>query len=1342
MSSEVTARPSLQTRLRPENWSVPLKLTAVLLVPILLALALGALRIADQIRNADDLAARDRYIGLQSQVAKLVDELQTERDASSVFVAGNRVGDSAALKKTFGVVDGAWADVQSAIGDPDTLAGGSQVAFGQVKGNFDGLSQLRGQVTGTGSDTAGVIARYTGVIEPLTVLEASLDRELNTPALAGLSAGLTAMTSAREQVALEHTVVGAAIGRGEMLPVDADTVRATDARLGTAIDQFRAGLDADQQRRYAGFATSPATKKFQQLKQTALSRVGARGQLGLSAADWDGAYKAVTSEMRTSEDGIRDEITSTSADQQQAARNAAGVNSVILLLAMLAAAAVVFLVGRSLLRPLRVLRSTALEVAETRLPRALEAMRAGKIPDAKIKPVAVRSTEEIGQVARAFDEVHGQAVRLAAEQATLQNNVSNMFVNLSRRSQTLVERQLQLIERLERNEQDAEQLANLFQLDHLATRMRRNSENLLVLAGSELAKRGSQPVPVVDVLRAAVSEIEQYRRVVVQQPPGVELAGRAASDVVHLVAELLDNATNFSPPDTQVVVGCTRTSNGTLLIEIADQGVGMPGDELAALNARLAGDADMDVSASRRMGLFVVGRLASRHGIGVRLSSSQREQAENAGVTVAVTVPDALIIGDAEQDPRRQQQPETPAVTRAAVDDPTLVGIGGAAGVVNGATNGAVNGAVNGAARTAVNGSGGLPQRAVGAALGGDRPSGAPGRQPGGLPLRGPAIPGEPGGQRPGNNGAGRNGHAIREPESGDAEAPSVERTAAALFATGGGAEAADEASADAAPRERNAEPRAQVRPEAPPARRPARDGAGPRQNRGPGNGQAGPGPNGPARGEGRPGRNPIESRPERGAPGARPERPIPSDAQAATPAAAEARPERRPDTPPAERPVAGPDRPERPARGERPERRPDTPPVDGPARPERPARAERPERAPERRPVPPPVRGSDEQHGPIEEKIEQAEQPNVDEMWDANTPAVEEEEARRMPDGPPSSPQRTRAGSAPARPDRVEGPARPERSIGPERAAAPERPVRPEDAKHSARAERPEQVERARRPEGPVRPEGPPRPAGPGRPVQDDRARRADGPARPDQRKRPERPGRPDGKGRPEREPGELTIFEETSAWFRDNWQLEPDMRLANRGAEVRPRRPIEQPAAPAEAIEQFGAGSGAGAPAAAAAPEAVEQEKVEAEKPEQATEQQQNGGDSLSELDGWLPGGPRRPEAEAGAEQPAENWTGNDELLRPMPETASTELTSAGLPKRRPRSQLIPGGPSDGGAAAVGPVPARSAEQVRGRLASYQSGVRQGRESRLRRLAEVNARVANDENNGPDSHDGKENG
>ena len=225
------------------------------------------------------------------------------------------------------------------------------------------------------------------------------------------------------------------------------------------------------------------------------------------------------------------------------------------LLLLLLVLLITTIVARSLIRPLRKLRTDALDVAGQRLPEMVRRLSQSEGADegVEIEPIGVTSTDEIGEVARAFDQVHREAVRLAADEAMLRGNLNAMFVNLSRRSQSLIERQLSLIDSLEQNEQDPDRLSSLFRLDHLATRMRRNSENLLVLAGHEVTRRWSQPVPLVDVLRAAISEIEQYERVALNVQPGIAVVGQAVNDVVHLLAEIVENATTFSPEDTQVL---------------------------------------------------------------------------------------------------------------------------------------------------------------------------------------------------------------------------------------------------------------------------------------------------------------------------------------------------------------------------------------------------------------------------------------------------------------------------------------------------------------------------------------------------------------------------------------------------------------------------------------------------------------------------------------------------------------------------------------------------------------------------------------------------------------------
>jgi signal transduction histidine kinase len=314
-----------------------------------------------------------------------------------------------------------------------------------------------------------------------------------------------------------------------------------------------------------------------------------------------------------------------------------------------------------MVRPLRRLRAGALEVAGMRLPETVRRMSEGEGAGAplEVEPIEVDSTDEIGEVARAFDQVHREAVRLASNEAALRGNVNAMFVNLSRRSQSLVERQIRLIDDLEQGEQDSERLGNLFQMDHLATRMRRNSENLLVLAGHEVSRRWTQAVGLVDVLRAAVSEIEQYERVTLNVQPGISVRGQAVNDVVHLLAELVENATSFSAAETPVAVSGHLLNSGGVLLDITDQGVGMGAEEMAHANWRLDNPPVVDVAVSRRMGLFVVARLAARHGIRVRL-----RPASMGGLTALVWLPDEVIAHETAATPPGLRRFETaPAAT-------------------------------------------------------------------------------------------------------------------------------------------------------------------------------------------------------------------------------------------------------------------------------------------------------------------------------------------------------------------------------------------------------------------------------------------------------------------------------------------------------------------------------------------------------------------------------------------------------------------------------------------------------------------------------------------------------
>jgi signal transduction histidine kinase len=355
---------------------------------------------------------------------------------------------------------------------------------------------------------------------------------------------------------------------------------------------------------------------------------------------WDAGQADKLDGMQATELLINDNIVNTASQLEQSARQAAltsGIITVVVLLIVLLAALVV---ARSVVLPLRRLRIGALNIASVQLPERVRLLT--ESPEAatsmEVAPINVPYKDEIGEVARAFDQVHSEAVRLAGEQALLRSTFNAMFVNLSRRSQSLIERLARMIDNLEQNEADPDRLGSLFSMDHLVTRMRRNSENLLLLAGHENPRKRSESVSLADVARAAISEIEQYNRIELNIAPGVAVLGVAVTDVAHLLAELIENATIFSPKDTQVQVVMHEVASGGVLIEIRDKGIGVSDARLADMNWRLDNPPTIDVSVSRHMGLFAVARLAERHRVRVRLRSVIPQ-----GLSALVWLPESVV---------------------------------------------------------------------------------------------------------------------------------------------------------------------------------------------------------------------------------------------------------------------------------------------------------------------------------------------------------------------------------------------------------------------------------------------------------------------------------------------------------------------------------------------------------------------------------------------------------------------------------------------------------------------------------------------------------------------------
>jgi signal transduction histidine kinase len=613
---------------------VVVKLAAVLLVPTVVALVAGVLRIVDQASAAPTYLRISQIVRVQQQLSDLIGALAGERDVATAFVARGRTGDRRELGLQFRAVD---SDVRS-VAEAASQVQGLDFTRSPLA-TLGALGPLRASVTTGFGPVEVVVTEYSDAIDPLIELDAALTRQLDDVAVTNDAAAVHALVAGREQISRQHAIVLAALYANRLTPGQIDDLRTASIRLTSDQDAVREAL-TPAERADAIAGTGPdAELSRQRMLQLILHRGLAGEPLNVSPQEWDQRNAVAVENIATVEKKLRQRIERTAQGLLAHVRASAGLNSVILFFALGLGVLVGIFVTRALLRPLGVLKRTALDVADRRLPEAMARIRDGELSGTAVDPVPVGTHEEIGQVARAFDEVHSQAVRLASEQAQLRSNVNDIFVNLSRRTQGLVERQLKLIDRLESGEQDPQQLDNLFQLDHLATRMRRNSENLLVLAGTDATTRSSRPVRLVDVLRAAVSEVERYQRLALQQPPAVLVLGRSASDLVHLLAELLDNATQFSSPESQVVVSSTFAVDGSVVIEVVDRGVGMTETELAEINQRLASPPMVDASVSRRMGLFVVGRLAVRHGITVQLRRGEDE----VGICARVTVPTRLV---------------------------------------------------------------------------------------------------------------------------------------------------------------------------------------------------------------------------------------------------------------------------------------------------------------------------------------------------------------------------------------------------------------------------------------------------------------------------------------------------------------------------------------------------------------------------------------------------------------------------------------------------------------------------------------------------------------------------
>ncbi|WP_280304372.1 sensor histidine kinase [Nocardia abscessus] len=601
------------------NWSVTRKVGVVLVLPVLLATVFAVLRINNELRTMAQLDAATEQAIIIRPIVKFGSATE-QLGVSATATWGNTADPQtdAALTK----FDQALAELEAAL--QTTKVSGrvtSELASAIATGTTMRNSLRNGSPAMVGEQSDEIMVRIGNAL--------ALSPSVDDLVIQRYFLQLASVQTARRVVTQQRMLIGSP-DAGRNPSVRPRVLVAAGAEI-TMIYQYAQILPD-----YAG--------NMRPLLDAVQTRLGTFSQ---NVAD-PASNPAVLDSLLVSSDTYEkttaqliDTIDGALADRTTEAQTGALRETTIVIGMLLAGLALALSVARTLVVPVRRLRRDALEVAHIKLPDELAVVRAGGTTP-EITPVAVHTTDEIGQLARAVDEIHEQALNLAADQARLRLQIGNMFETLSRRSQSLVEQQLALIEDLEHDEDDTDRLQSLFRLDHLATRMRRNGDNLLVLAGTALRRGQLHPVPLSDMLWSAVSQVEDYQRVEIGAVPDGIVAGEPAVDIEHLLAELIDNALRYSPPTTPVTVMVSRAVDGGYLIEITDRGLGMSLEDLQTTNDRLASGGEVTVETARRMGLFVVGRLAKRHTITVNLRRTST-MAQQPGITASVHLPGALV---------------------------------------------------------------------------------------------------------------------------------------------------------------------------------------------------------------------------------------------------------------------------------------------------------------------------------------------------------------------------------------------------------------------------------------------------------------------------------------------------------------------------------------------------------------------------------------------------------------------------------------------------------------------------------------------------------------------------
>ncbi|NRQ32343.1 sensor [Nonomuraea sp. NN258] len=625
------------TRGRP----LALKLLILLLVPLLSLVGLWAFAAALTAGDGLRLRETDNLVtNLADPAEQIALRLQSERLASIEFMADPRPNKNVArLAKYRTQTDKAVAAFRKLGQEQPESTLELSAQLGLLYGALDNLlPEIRRGVEAADGDPLWVITGFSEMVDNIYRMLDALVLMPDLP-LYRQARAVTMLGEAKDLLSRERALIVVILARGRVEPREREVFTGLVATRRLLYSQALTHLDAGLRGPYERLATSPVYREFAEAEDM-IAGQGALTGLPVTAATWpiDGQnlWNAVERNQTELVQGIVRRVTPAATSIMVKIGVAGGVG----LIAVVASIMLSLRFRKHLVTELAALRDAATELADVRLAGLVRRLRTSTGPPAPEEVVELRvktDTTEIVDIVQAFNAVQTTAVEAAVSQAKLRHGVSQVFVNLARRNQSLLHRQLLQLDAMQRGTEAPDTLADLFKLDHLTTRMRRHAESLIILSDQAPGRGWRNPVPIHDVLRAAVAEVEEYARVEVLQPPQVSLLGTAVTDVAHLMAELVENATLFSPPQTRVDIRSTTTPHG-LMIEIEDRGLGLPRTELDELNDRLAEMPEFDLAQSDRLGLFVVGRLAARHDIKVTLGPSPY-----GGLTAMVSLPSTIL---------------------------------------------------------------------------------------------------------------------------------------------------------------------------------------------------------------------------------------------------------------------------------------------------------------------------------------------------------------------------------------------------------------------------------------------------------------------------------------------------------------------------------------------------------------------------------------------------------------------------------------------------------------------------------------------------------------------------